>query len=359
MPADNRTEKPTRRRRDDARKKGQLARSPDLSGSLVLIGGITAISFMGTGIAESLASCLRAMLSDIANPQGVATAAGLNGLEHVAMVTMLVAVGPVAGTCVVMAIIAGVLQGGGRLTPQALKVDLHRISPVSGAKNLLGPNLLFEAGKAVAKIAIVAAVAAMSLLPGMTGLASKVGLPPMALGALGGGRALEVAQRAALAYLLIGLVDYAWRRHRHEQNLRMTKQELKEEERRHSVSGEVKMALRRRQLQAARARMMAAVPEADVVIANPTHFAVALRYDGSKAAPEVIAKGQDLIAAQIRKVAAEHDVPVITDPPLARALFSSTEIGQVIPAELYIAVARVLAFVYRLANRRSATVGAA
>ena len=105
--------------------------------------------------------------------------------------------------------------------------------------------------------------------------------------------------------------------------------------------------------------MMAAVPEADVVIANPTHFAVALRYDGSKAAPEVIAKGQDLIAAQIRKVAAEHDVPVITDPPLARALFSSTEIGQVIPAELYIAVARVLAFVYRLANRRSATVGAA
>jgi flagellar biosynthetic protein FlhB len=112
------------------------------------------------------------------------------------------------------------------------------------------------------------------------------------------------------------------------------------------------MALRRRQMQAARARMMAAVPTADVVVTNPTHFAVALRYDGSRTAPELVAKGQDLIAAQIRRVAEEHDVPIVPDPPLARALHQSVEIGQIIPEELYAAVARVLAFVYRLAGRR-------
>ncbi len=165
-------------------------------------------------------------------------------------------------------------------------------------------------------------------------------------------RAIAIAQRAAFAYLLIAAVDYAWQRRRHERKLRMTRQELKDELRQYGLPAEVKAALRRRQMQAARNRMMAAVPEADVVVANPTHFAVALRYDGSRAAPEVVAKGQDLIAAQIRRVAEEHDVPIVSDPPLARALHRATEIGQVIPEELYAAVARVLAFVYRMARRR-------
>jgi flagellar biosynthetic protein FlhB len=116
----------------------------------------------------------------------------------------------------------------------------------------------------------------------------------------------------------------------------------------------VKAALRRRQLQASRARMMAAVPQADVVVTNPTHFAVALRYDGTLPAPVVVAKGQDLVAAQIRRIAEENDVPIIPDPPLARELHRTVEIGQMIPAEMYAAVAQVLAFVYRIAGRRKA-----
>ncbi len=135
----------------------------------------------------------------------------------------------------------------------------------------------------------------------------------------------------------------------------MTKQEVKDENRQYGVSAEVKAALRRRQMQAARARMMAAVPGADVVVTNPTHFAVALSYDGSRTAPEVVAKGKDLLALQIRRIAEEHGVPVISDPPLARALHASVEIGQIIPEELYAAVARVLAFVYRLAGRTRMT----
>jgi flagellar biosynthetic protein FlhB len=235
---------------------------------------------------------------------------------------------------------------------KTLKPDFHRINPASGLKNLVGPNAVFEAIKTVAKVAVVGAVAALALLPGLTGLSSIVGISAGGLGSLSVSKAFGVAEHAAFAYILIGLLDYAWKRYRHEKQLKMTKQEVKDEVRQYGVSSEVKAALRRRQMQAARARMMAAVPTADVVVTNPTHYAVALVYDGKRVAPEVVAKGKDLIAAQIRRIAEEHDVPVIADPPLARALHASVEVGQVIPEELYAAVARVLAFVYRLAGRR-------
>jgi flagellar biosynthetic protein FlhB len=352
MANEDRTEKATPKHRKRAREKGQVARSPDLGGSVVLMAGLFALSLMGAKIADASAAAFREMLGDIAHPGRVATAAGLNNLMHTALSTIALSVAPVAGACVVSGVLASVAQVGFHPSTHSLKPDFRRINPVSGLRNLLGPNLIFEGLKAVSKVAIVAFVATMALLPGLTDLASLVGIKPAALGVVFGQRAMEIAQRATLAYLLIGLIDYGWRRYRHEKQLRMTKQQVKDETRQYGVSAEVKMAQRRRQMQAARARMMAAVPGADVVVTNPTHFAVALRYDGTRTAPEVVAKGQDLIAAQIRRVAEEHDVPLVADPPLARALHQSVEIGQVIPEELYAAVARVLAFVYRLAGRR-------
>jgi len=354
MAREERTEKATPKHRKRAREKGQVARSADLSGSVVLAAGLLVISITAPAIAEAGAASFHAIFADIAHPGSATSAAGLTGLMHTTLTTIEVTVGPIAGACVVAALVAGAAQVGGRPTPQALKVDFRRINPATGLRNLLGPNLLFETLKAVAKVGVVGAVAALTLLPGMKELAGLVGAPPAALGSIAGHRALGVAQHAAFAYVGIGLLDYLWKRYRHERQLRMTKQEVKDEVRQYGVSAEVRSALRRRQMQLARARMMAAVPIADVVVTNPTHFAVALRYDGSRAAPEVVAKGQDLIAAQIRRIAEEHDVPVVSDPPLARALHSSTEVGQVIPAELYAAVARVLAFVYRVAGRTPA-----
>jgi|ERR1019366_8158899 flagellar biosynthetic protein FlhB len=352
MASDDRTEKATPKHRKRAREKGQVARSSDLGGSVVLIAGLLAISMTGSRIAAAGAATFREMLGDISHPGRATTAAGLNGLMHSTLSTIALTVGPIAGTCMVAGVLAGVAQVGFRPSAHGLKPDFRRINPASGLKNLLGPNLPFEVLKASAKVAVVGVVAGLALLPGLTSLASVVGIQPAALGVLFGQRALGIAQRAAFAYVAIGLLDYGWKRYRHEQQLKMTKQQVKDETRQYGVSAEVKAALRRRQMQAARARMMAAVPEADVVVTNPTHFAVALRYDGSRTAPEVIAKGQDLIAAQIRRVAEENEVPVVADPPLARALHQSVEIGQVIPEELYAAVARVLAFIYRLAGRR-------
>jgi len=352
MPAEERTEKATPRHRRRAREKGQVARSPDLSGSFVLVAALLALSVTGPQIVAASAASFHQIFGYISHPAAATSAAGLNGLMHSTLSTITTAVAPIAATCVAAGLVAGVAQVGFRPTPQALKPDFRRINPASGLRNLLGPNLIFEALKAVAKVAVVAVVAGLAIYQGLPGLASQVGIAPGALGNALSTRGLGLAQRAAFAYLAIGLLDYGWKRYRHEKQLRMTKQQVRDETRQYGVSAEVKAALRRRQMQAARARMMAAVPEADVVIANPTHFAVALRYDGTRTAPEVIAKGQDLIAVQIRRVAEEHDVPVVTDPPLARALHHSVEIGQIIPEELYAAVAQVLAFVYRLAGRR-------
>ena len=352
MANDDRTEKATPKHRERARKKGQIARSADVGGSLVLAGGLFAIALLGPSVVGAAQAAFREILAEIATPAKATTAAGLHSLMEVGLTTIELTVGPIAAICLGAGLFAGAAQVGFRPAPKALALDFKRINPISGARNVFGPNFLFEALKAVTKVAVVAGVAVLAIVPGLSALGAEVGIPPADLGLVMGHKGMEIAQHATFAYLAIAAIDYAWQRRRTEHKLRMTKQEVKDEQRQYGLPAEVKIALRRRQAQAARKRMMAAVPEADVVIANPTHFAVALRYDGTRPAPEVVAKGQDLIALQIRRIAQEHDVPIVSDPPLARALHASAEIGQVIPEELYAAVARVLAFVYRLARQR-------
>jgi flagellar biosynthesis protein FlhB len=250
-------------------------------------------------------------------------------------------------------VLINVLQVGGKPHISALKPDPKRISPISGFKNIYGPNALFEGAKNIVKVAAVGAVTALAVLPKLDEFAALVGMPPQQLMPTLAHMVFGIAQRAAMAYLVIGIVDYVYQRYRHEKSLKMDKQEIKDEHKSTELPPEVRGAIRRRQMQAARARMMADVPTADVVVTNPTHFAVALKYDAEKAAPEVVAKGSDLIAQKIRELAASSGVPVISDPPLARSLHATVEVGHLIPEELYQAVAQLLAFVYRTARRRA------
>jgi flagellar biosynthetic protein FlhB len=182
-----------------------------------------------------------------------------------------------------------------------------------------------------------------------------VGTPPDQLLGTGAHMVLGIVERVGAAYLLIALIDYVWQKWRFQKDMRMTKEEVKEEAKGQAPPSEVRGAMKRRQMAAARARMMSDVPEADVVVTNPTHFSVALKYDGEKVAPEVVAKGQDLIALQIRRVAEAHGVPVVPDPPLARSLHASVAIGQMIPEDFFQAVAQLLAFVYRVAGKKAVT----
>jgi flagellar biosynthetic protein FlhB len=355
MAKDEKTEKATPKRVKEARKKGQVSKSTDLNGALVLGGGVIALSSFGPAVVNGAAGAMQTSFELISRPNEVASAAGLNGLVHLVLNTMLTTVAPIAGICLGVGLLANVMQVGFRPSFHVLKPDFKKLNPATGAKNLFGPRIFFETGKALTKVTVVGAVVAMALVPQITALGASIGTTPVALGGLVSAGVKGIMERAVIAYLMIGIVDLIWQRHRHTKQMKMTKQEVGDEFKQTQLPPEVKSALRRRALLASRARMMAAIPQADVVVTNPTHYAVALSYDGNHPAPIVVAKGKDFIAAQIRRIAEENDVPIVPDPQLARSLFGSVEIDQMIPVELYAAVAQVLAFVYRLAGRKKAS----
>ena len=348
----DKTEKATPKRRQEARKKGQVAKSADLNGAVVLLAALFALSATAPHLVEVLQTSMRTAFALITTPE-IVDHKGLGALIGEQARSAGLAAAPVVAVCLVTGVLINVVQVGGRPHVAALKPDPKRLNPLQGAKNIFGPNALFEGAKNLVKVTAVGAVTALAVLPQLDELAALVGLPPSELMPKLAHTILGIAQRAAMAYLLIGLVDYAYQRRRHEKSLKMDKQEVKEEHKSQELPPEVRGAMRRRQMQAARARMMSDVPTADVIVTNPTHFAVALKYDPQKAAPEVVAKGSDLLAKKIREIAADCGVPVIADPPLARSLHASVEVGHVIPEELYQAVAQLLAFVYRTARRKA------
>lgn len=351
--AGDKTEKATPKRREEARKKGQVARSTDLNGAVVMLAGLFTLGITGPSIAGRLGERMTATLQATSGPEPV-TVASIGDLFLQSGTTVALCLAPVAGACGIAAIVVSLAQVGLKPKTQAIKPDPKRLNPVTGAKNVFGKNSLVELAKGLLKIAVVAAVVLSALLPHLTDWAAMVGMSPIELGTAMASNIKSLAFRAGAAYFLIGLIDFAFQRHRHEKSLRMDKQEVKDEAKQQDLPAEVKGAIRRRQREQARARMMAAVPEADVVVTNPTHFSVALKYDGQSAAPEVVAKGQDLLALRIREIAAEAGVPIVPDPPLARSLHGSVEVGHQIPEELFQAVAQVLAYVYRVAGRRRA-----
>jgi flagellar biosynthesis protein FlhB len=349
--ANDKTEKATPKKRNEARQKGQVAKSNDLNGAAVMLAGLMALGAFGGGIALRMQETLRTGLVAIAQPQ-IVDRKGAGPLLMDAVREIGMAVAPIAAACLVAGVVISALQVGLKPSLKAAAPDFKRINPLQGAKQLLSPNALVEGGKSVAKVAIVAAIVLAALLPELPDLGTLVGMTPAQLAEHLTTKIMSIGKRAAMAYLLIGVADYAWQRYRTDKSMRMDKQEIKDEMKEQSLPAEVRGAIRRRQMSAARARMMAAVPEADVVVTNPTHFSVALKYDGRSVAPEVIAKGQDLLALRIREIAADAGVPIVPDPPLARSLHGTVEVGQQIPEELFQAVAQVLAYVYRVAGRR-------
>jgi flagellar biosynthetic protein FlhB len=354
MAGENRTEKPTPKRRQEARNKGQVARSADLNAAVVLFATLSMLALVGPGILHHLEGVVATGLARSASPDQAGPQA-LGGLAKWMGIAVVQTAGPIAFAAALAAFLANVAQVRLRLTPKAAAPSLRAFNIVKGITRIFGPQGLFEGTKALVKMTVVSIVAVLAIAPAIPQLAALVGLPPAALLPTIAGMVLGMAFRVAAAYLLVAIADFAWQKRRHEKSLRMTKDEIKQEARQQDIAPEVRGAIRRRQREQARRRMLAEVPAADVVVTNPTHFAVALRYDGHVPAPEAIAKGADLVAAQIRRVAEEHGIPLLRNPPLARALHDEVEIGQMIPERFYAAVAEVLAFVYRTAGRPTRT----
>lgn len=350
--AEERTEAPTPRRRREAREKGQVARSNDLGGAVVLLAALIALYYLGQPIMFRLLEVMRYCLGD-PNP-GLLRAEAMPGLTLNAIVALGYVVLPLLLVMVLAAILAQVAQIGWSPTSKPLMPSLMRLNPVAGFSRFFSARHLVQLLFSIVKTVIVAWMAWYTLRDRYPLVISSAALHHWGVVAMLAELMFTLAMRLAILLLILGIVDYAYQRYRHEKDLKMTKQEVKDEMK--SMEGDPKIKQKRRtlQIQLAIQRMRAAVPRADVVVTNPTEFAVALKYDDKiMAAPKVVAKGEGYMALQIRRIAIEHGVPIIERPPLARALFRAVEVGQEIPSQFYQAVAEILAYVYELAGKGS------
>jgi flagellar biosynthetic protein FlhB len=349
--AGDKTEKASPKRREEARKKGQVARSTEISTAGALFAALAALTIVGPRLVQGFEQVLREGLEQAWNPAN-AEDAGLAAIARWGMHSFWTLTAPVALSVLVFTLVLGAAQTRLRFAPAALKPSFKKLNPGPGLKRIVGPQGLVEAIKGLLKTGIVGLVAFLSLWPELPRLGAMVGLPAGEILVVVAHMVSHIAIRAVIAFSLIAAVDYLWQRRRLDKQLRMTKDEVKRESRQADVAPEIRSQIRKRQFEMARRRMLADVPTADVVVTNPTHFAVALRYDGRTPAPEVIARGADHVAAAIRAVAEENGVPIVENPPLARALYRDVEVGSQIPEMFFQAVAEVLAFVYRTSGRR-------
>jgi flagellar biosynthetic protein FlhB len=347
--ANDKTEKATPKKVKEAREKGQVAKSPDVNGAVVLMAAVLALSAFGPGMFLRMEEATVGILAMVSNP-GIVDRAGIADLFMTAGAHAMMGAAPIVFVCAIAGVIAAVGQVGLKPSFKAVKPDFKKLSPITGLKNMFSPNSAVEAVKSTLKIAAVGGIIALAVFPKLDAMAGLVGMPAAALLPHLSHLILQIAQRAGFAYIAIAVIDFFWQKHRMAKNLKMDKEEVKQEHKQQELPPEIRGAQKRKAFELSRARMMDDVPTADVVVTNPTHYSVALRYDSSNLAPVVVAKGADQLALRIRRTAAEAGVAVVPDPPLARALYSSVDVGRMIPEELFEGVAQLLAYVYKVAG---------
>ena len=344
MSGSDKTEQPTAKRKREARRDGNLARSPEVVvWAQMLAAGVLLPASYSLGW-HSLQGVMNQVGAAIVHPDVDASVHLLGS----ALVGGLVAIAPLALGMVAIGLIGNFAQTGFAVSGKALKPKFDRISPKKGLKRLFSPHSAWEAAKAALKLLVLTGVA----WPGISHLGSALaggGVVPtrQVLGEVASAT-MALIRSTALAGLALAAIDYGFQRRRVRKSVMMTKQEVKEEYRQSEGDPMTRQRVRQRQVEMSRNRMMAAVAVSSVVVVNPTHIAVALEYRPELGAPRVVAKGQGHIAQRIREEAEKHNVPIVRDVPLARTLHAACKLGQAIPADLYEAVARLLAFVFSL-----------
>lgn len=347
-----RTEPASQRRIEQAREKGQVARSRELTTVAILLASGGGMMAMGGGMMEHMRALVKNAL--VLNKSDVFDTGQMMAHLHQHSLDMLLTLLPLLGLLLVVTVASSILISGWLFTFEALAPDFSRLDPLKGVTRIISWSGMVEMLKAVAKSALIGGVALWVLwqdIEGIVQLASEpleAGIPHLA--GLVGFTFMAVAG----SMLLIVAIDVPFQLWNHSRQLKMTKEEVRQEAKETEGDPHVKARIRALQREAARRRMMAEVPKADVIVTNPTHYAVALRYQENKMrAPQVVAKGAALLAQRIRELGEENRVPILEAPALARALFRHAELGQEIPAKLYTAVAEVLAYVFQLRRYRS------
>jgi flagellar biosynthesis protein FlhB len=342
------TEPASDRKREEARRKGKIARSVELNSALVLLFGLLILFVGGKALASGMAEIARsAFMRSGTMPVNTEN---LHAMMSGGMVRLGLLMAPVILGIMVVGLASSYLQVGFVYSPEVLRPTFDKINPMQGIKKILvSRRSLMELAKSMIKVTIVGIVAYFSIKDVIAESPTLVESDPSAVMGYLGSSAYSLGIKTGMAFLVLAVVDYFYQRFEHEKELRMSKEEVKEETKSTEGDPMVKGRIRTIQRRIAYRRMMQDVPKADVIVTNPTHLAVALKYDADDMrAPRVVAKGADYIALKIREIAAAHDVPIVEDKPLAQALYRSVEIGQEIPEKMFQAVAQLLAYIYRL-----------
>jgi flagellar biosynthetic protein FlhB len=345
------TEEATPKRKEEARKKGQVAKSTEISSAFIILAAFLALKMLGPYIYEQLIAYMRLTFSHFS------TADFTINMVYILLLNLglvfLKTVLPLMVVVFVISLAVNILQVGFVLSFEPLMPQLDRINPVSGFQRLFSLRSLVELVKSLLKIGIITYFVYRFIMKETAQVPSLISADLTDSLRYSGGLVADLALEIGAVILVLAAMDYFYQWWEHNKSLKMSKQEVKEEFKQTEGNPQIKGKIKERQRAIAMRRMMQEVPKATAVITNPTHFAVAIRYDKMMIAPEVIAKGQDFLAERIKQVARENGVAVVENKPLARALYATVEVGDAIPSELYQAVAEVLAYVYRLKRRLS------
>jgi len=351
--AGEKSEAPSDKKRQDAREKGTVAKSTEINSVIVLLTGIYMLKWFGPWMYEQIASSTVAFFAAIKD----------TSMSHTRCITLVTdalillakTALPVAGAIMITGVIANVAQIGFLFTLKPLMPDLAKINPIAGFGRLFSMRSIVETIKNIVKLTIIGVVAYYTLKAEYPRMIQLADTPVITIWFFMLTVGFEVMLRIALVLIIIAILDYAYQRFDHEKKLKMSHQELKEERKQMEGDPQIKSRIRSLQREMARRRMMEQVPKATVIVTNPTYIAIALRYEPSEQdAPIVVAKGKRVIAERIRKIAREHNIPIVENKPLARAMYDKVEPGQPIPVEYFNAIAEIMAYVYRLKNRSAA-----
>lgn len=350
---DDKTEEPTPRKLEQAREKGDIVYSAEVGAALSLLVATGLVAFMAGPVMSQIA---HGFIGFLAIPEQLSTEPGsLRAIFGAVLLKLLAIFALVALALAAAGIAARYVQDRPTFTAERLQPKLNKLNPIEGFKRVFGKQAASAFLKALAKLVLVGAVLAWVLWPNDATIDNLSLLDPGALLPFIQDKVVAMMLALACAAAVLAAIDYVATRQSYMKRMKMSRREIKEEMRQSDGDPMVKAKLRQIRMERSRKRMMAEVPNASVVITNPTHYAVALRYEpGETAAPICVAMGVDAVAQRIREVATEHDIPIVEDPPLARALFATADLDQPIPKEHYEAVAKVIGFVMRLARRRGA-----
>ena len=355
-PGGEKTEPATEKKLSDARKEGQVAKSKEVGNALTLLVMFLLLRmWVGTlgGQLMGLFSAFYSRIPDtLVNWNGYLPQRDMLLLFRQLLLNVLTIMAPVLALTFALAIVADVVQVKWQVTTKPLMTKFSKLNPINGFKRIFSVNSLVELIKAILKIGLLLYVSYSYLKDKVPYIFMLYDIPLLQAIQLIGQLVIDLGIRIAVVYILIAAGDYIYQKVKFSRDMRMTKQEVKDEYKQQEGDPQVKGKIRQRMQEASRRRMMQSLPQADVVITNPTHYAVAIRYDAAVAdAPIVLAKGEDYLARRIKELAKEYDIEIVENKPLARMLYANVDVGQAVPPELYQAVAEVLAFVYHIKGK--------